>query len=72
MMAVAAKVMPLFIWPEQAKIDALADQRGDLHACIVELPRMAHRRVVLEARLAELTARQLELETEIRDRKLAR
>ena len=57
--------LPLLGWPEQAKIDALEEKRIELHDSIVTLPKMAHRRIVLEARLAELTAQQLELENSV-------
>ncbi len=56
---------PLFCWSELAEIDALRQQREDLQHSIERLPKMAHRRLVLEARLSDLTAQQLALEMDV-------
>ncbi len=56
---------PLFCWSELAAIDALRQQREDLQASIERLPKMAHRRLVLEARLSDLTVQQLALEMDV-------
>lgn len=55
-------VLPLLDWPERIEIERLEDERRDLHAQIVALPRHAHRRIELQARLKLVTQQQLELE----------
>lgn len=60
-----AAALPLLSWPEQVEIAALAQERGALSGRIEKLPRFSHRRVVLNARLRELTERQLRLEGEL-------
>lgn len=57
--------LPLFTWPEQVEITALAERRAEIVARMEKLPRYSHRRVVLAARLRELTERQLRLEGQI-------
>lgn len=52
----------LFVWREQSEIVQLQAQRDELLARIRQLRPHCHRRIVLQARLGELTARQLELE----------
>lgn len=57
---------PLLVWHEQSEIDRLAQERADLQRRINALRKHAHRRVELEARLRDLTRRQIALEMEIR------
>ena len=47
---------PLLAWREMRELDGMRARRRDLQARIAALPRHAHRRVALEARLGELTA----------------
>lgn len=56
---------PLFRWRAEAEAARLASIRQDLHARIERLPPRSFRRVVLEARLADITARQLAIETSL-------
>lgn len=63
-----APTMPLFTWPEQVEIAALTEQREQIVERMAKLPRFSHRRVVLAARLRELTERQLLLEGQMRRR----
>lgn len=56
-------IPPLFQWQDRAEAARLDSIRTDLKARIGRLPRFSHRRLVLEARLADLTARQLAIET---------
>lgn len=65
-------VLPLFTWPEQTEAAALAEERAGLVARITKLPRFSHRRVILSAKLVDLTQRQLRLEAEIEARRLCR
>ena len=58
-------VPALFVWREQAEIARLQAQRDELIARIGRLRPHCHRRIELQARLKELTARQLEIEAEI-------
>ncbi len=62
MMVVPAAPLPLFIWPEQAQIAALSEQRADLVRRIAMVPRFSHRRVELETRMRAITEQQLRLE----------
>ena len=57
--------LPLLTWPEQTEAAVLAEERAALVSRIAKLPRFSHRRVILSAKLAELTERQLRLEGEI-------
>ena len=52
----------LFNWHKMAEIETLRCQRTDLVKRIKHLPIKAHKRLILEARLSELTVHQLELE----------
>lgn len=61
-------ILPLFVWPEQTEIAALETERADLARRINGLPRFAHRRVALEARLRASTERQLQLECAIQSK----
>lgn len=53
---------PLFDWPERHEIERLEDQRQQLHGRIMALRPHSHYRIELEARLRELTRRQLDLQ----------
>ncbi len=64
----SADILPLFVADELREIDQLQEARDALCRRIMALPRHSHRRVVLQDRLAELTARQLDLEVELRAR----
>lgn len=57
---------PLLVWREQTAIEQLEKQRQRLMSRIAALPRYSHRRIELECRLKELTARELELQNAIR------
>jgi len=59
-----ARPAPLFSWQQQQKIDAIRARRSTLAETIRrKLPR-SHRRVILEAQLATITAELLRLEHE--------
>lgn len=58
----ALVAVPLFHWPELQRLAALDDDRRRLMARAAALPPASHRRIVLEARIAELTARLLAAE----------
>lgn len=72
MMARAAQqlsVLPLLAWSEQREIDRLQAQRIALQERINGLPPHAHKRVGLEYQLRVVTARQLQLQNQIGDRR---
>lgn len=58
----ALVAVPLFHWPELQRLAALEADRRRLMARAAALPPASHRRIVLEARIAELTARLLAAE----------
>lgn len=58
---------PLLVWTELAAIDRLQAERQDLKHRIERLPPHSFRRIELEARLRVVTARQLQIQTEIGD-----
>lgn len=58
----------LFVWREQSEIAQLQAQRAGLLARIQQLRPHCHRRIVLQAQLRDLTARQLQLESKIEGR----
>lgn len=60
--------LPLLAWPEAAEVARLEAVRRELHGRIERLQRHSHRRIVLEARLADVTARQLHIENAMRRR----
>lgn len=57
--------LPLFNWQIEAEQVRLQHQREQLFARIRNLKPHSHRRLELEARLREITARQMELEHRI-------
>lgn len=59
---------PLLTWPERAEIARLADERASLAVRVAALRPHSHRRVALQARLAELTERQLRAEQALAQR----
>lgn len=59
--------LPLFGWQDAAEAMRLEGERRALKERIVQLPPRSFRRVVLEARLADVTARQLRLEANMRN-----
>jgi len=61
--------LPLLVWSEQAAIDRLEAERRELRRRIALLRPHSFRRVELEGRLRLLTARQLELQNAIGDRR---
>lgn len=71
-LAVFTSTLPLLNWPEQARINTMELERENLHQRIEALPHKAHRRIVLEARLQDLTARQLQMEADITSPRMAR
>lgn len=58
----------LFVWREQSEILHLQAQRDGLLARIQQLRPHCHRRIVLQAQLRDLTARQLKLESQFEGR----
>lgn len=65
----SCSTMPsLFAWREQGEIARLQAQRDCLLARIRQLRPHCHRRIVLQAQLRDLTARQLKLEASIEGR----
>ena len=61
-------VASLFSWPELVAIEEMERERRALIARIETLPRCSHRRIVLAARLQELTHRSLVARIELRQR----
>lgn len=57
--------LPLLFWSEHAEIERLQTERDLLHGRILLLRPHCHKRVELEVRLRELTARQLVITTKI-------
>lgn len=57
--------LPLLFWSEYAEIERLQTERNLLHSRILLLRPHCHKRVELEVRLRELTARQLGLTNKI-------
>lgn len=55
-------ILPLLSWKERTEIDRLQAERDRLADRIAALRPHCHRRVELQARLRDLTARQLELQ----------
>ncbi|QPC44498.1 hypothetical protein HW532_18430 [Kaustia mangrovi] len=60
-----AEALPLLHWEDLADIERLRSERDAICARMARLPLHSHRRVVLQARLSELTARQLQLELKV-------
>ena len=58
-------MLPLLVWREQDEVARLQAQRDDLARRIAVLRPHSHRRIELQARLRDLTARQLQLLAEI-------
>jgi len=71
-LAVIQNPLPLLCWPEQARIDALVIKREELHRRIEALRPNAHHRIVLEARMREVTARLLQMEADISSPQMTR
>ena len=69
-MGALLKTPSLLSWPHQQEINRLSERRDILHSRIQRLRPAAHKRVVLEAHLRQLTDRQLKLETELSERDL--
>lgn len=59
-------VAPLLLWPERQAIDAMERQRAQLMARIAGMRPHSHRRVVMQARLEELTLQILRAEVALR------
>jgi hypothetical protein len=57
--------VPLFVAGEIARLDRLVAQRDNLKDLIARLPRHAHRRVILQARLSEIVLEILKLEAQL-------
>ena len=66
--AVTGLPMPLFAWPEQLEIARLEEDRRALITRIAALRPHSHRRVELQARLKDVTARQMALQIALRAR----
>lgn len=64
-MAAALPVAPLLAWPEIGEAAALRGERAELIGRIAALRPRAHKRLVLEARLTDVTARLLDVETRL-------
>mgnify|MGYP001457209847 CR=1 FL=1 len=58
--------LPLLTWPQARLIGRMEEERRQLRERIARLPRHAHYRLELEARLRDLTARQMKLEIELK------
>jgi len=58
-------ILPLLVWREQDEIARLQAQREDLWRRIEALRPHSHRRIELQARLRDVTARQLEFERDL-------
>jgi hypothetical protein len=56
------QTLPLLDWPEVSEQALLREERADLMRRIAALRPHAHRRIVLEARLAAVTAQLLTVE----------
>jgi hypothetical protein len=61
-----AEVLPLLAWPQARVAARLEEERRLLSERIARLPRHAHYRLELEARLREITTRQMHIEIEMR------
>lgn len=59
-------LVPLFQWRDVAALAELERERKALKARIETLPRCSHRRIVLAARLQDLTHRHLAMLVELR------
>ncbi|MFC5393040.1 hypothetical protein [Bosea vestrisii] len=59
-------LVPLFQWRDVAALAELERERQALKARIDTLPRCSHRRIVLAARLQDLTHRHLAMLVELR------
>lgn len=66
--AVQPAILPLLVWRERDEVTRLQEQRDRLLQRIHALRPHSHRRIELQARLRDLTARQLELERDMRVR----
>lgn len=60
--------LPLLNWQKQVEHDRLQADRERLLARIANLRPRAHKRVELEARVREITLRQMAIETELAKR----
>ena len=58
--------LPLLTWPQARLVERMELERAALSKRIAMLPRYAHNRVALETRLRDLTARQIEVELEMK------
>lgn len=67
--AAVPAIVPLFAWQELVAIDEMARERAAIIARMERLPRNSHRRIVLAARLTELTHRQLAAQVDLRRRR---
>lgn len=67
--AAVPAIVPLFAWQDLLAIDAMERERAALISRMASLPRNSHRRIVLAARLAELTHRQLAAQIDLRRRR---
>lgn len=63
--ASSSSMPALFVWREQVEIDRLQAQRAELIARIGRLRPHCHRRIELQARLQQITAAQLALQTRL-------
>lgn len=61
------QTLPLLDWPEVSEAALLREERADLQRRIALQRPRAHRRLVLEARLADVTARLLLAEKRLAD-----
>lgn len=67
--AVVPTIVPLFAWQDLLAIDAMERERLAIIARMERLPRNSHRRIVLAARLSEITHRQLAAQVDLRRRR---
>lgn len=59
-------VAPLLLWPQSREVDALERERAELMARMSALPAHSHRRIVMQARLQDLTLRALRASVALR------
>lgn len=62
-------VVSLFAWPDLVALAEMERERQALIARIATLPRNSHRRIVLAARLQDITHRSLAAQVDLRRRR---
>lgn len=62
-------LVPLLIWQDVHALEEMERERRDLISRMQTLPRCSHRRIVLAARLRELTHRIISAQVDLRGRR---